>query len=96
MNPSFKKSVITNHLKFRSELFNNDICKVVALDEIKGHFPQGTTFEDYWPAKGSIEPVSSRSGVSGGNWTQKPPGQPVTKPATVGAGGRIINLATFG
>lgn len=66
----------------RSELFNNDICKVVALDEIKGHFPQGTTFEDYWPAKGSIEPVSSRSGVSGGNWTQKPPGQPVSKPLT--------------
>jgi hypothetical protein len=64
----------------RSELFNNDICKVVALDEIKGHFPQGTTFEDYWPAKGSIEPVSSRSGVTGGNWTQKPPGQPVSKP----------------
>jgi len=63
----------------RSELFNNDICKVVALDEIKGHFPQGTTFEDYWPAKGSIEPVSSRSGVSGGNWTQKPPGQPSSK-----------------
>jgi len=64
----------------RSELFNNDICKVVALDEIKGHFPQGTTFEDYWPAKGSIEPVSSRSGVTGGNWNQKPPGQPVSKP----------------
>lgn len=64
----------------RSELFNNDICKVVALDEIKGHFPQGTTFEDYWPAKGSIEPVSSRSGVTGGNWTQKPPGQPQSKP----------------
>ena len=64
----------------RSELFNNEICKVVALDEIKGHFPQGTTFEDYWPAKGSIEPVSSRSGVTGGNWTQKPPGQPSSKP----------------
>jgi len=63
----------------RSELFNNDICKVVALDEIKGHFPQGTTFEDYWPAKGSIEPVSSRSGVTGGNWTQKPPGQPLSQ-----------------
>lgn len=54
--------------------------QVVALDEIKGHFPQGTTFEDYWPAKGSIEPVSSRSGVTGGNWTQKPPGQPQSKP----------------
>ena len=61
----------------RSELFNNEICKVVALDEIKG---QGTTFEDYWPAKGSIEPVSSRSGVTGGNWTPKPPGQPSSKP----------------
>lgn len=35
----------------RSELFANDTCKVVALEEIKGHFPQGTTFEDYWPAK---------------------------------------------
>jgi len=77
----------------RSELFNNDICKVVALDEIKGHFPQGTTFEDYWPAKGSIEPVSSRSGVSGGNWTQKPPGQPNSKavaqptPGSLGSAG---------
>lgn len=60
----------------RNELFANETCKVVALDEIKGHFPAGTTFEDYWPAKGSIEPVSSRHGVSAGNWTQKPAGQP--------------------
>jgi len=60
----------------RNELFANDVCKVVALDEIKGHFPSGTTFEDYWPAKGSIEPVQSRHGVSAGNWTQKPTGQP--------------------
>jgi len=60
----------------RNELFANDVCKVVALDEIKGHFPSGTTFEDYWPAKGSIEPVQSRHGVSAGNWTQKPVGQP--------------------
>lgn len=60
----------------RNELFANDVCKVVALDEIKGHFPSGTTFEDYWPAKGSIEPVQSRHGVSAGNWTQKPAGQP--------------------
>ena len=65
----------------RNELFANDTCKVVALDEIKGHFPAGTTFEDYWPAKGSIEPVaSSRHGVSAGNWTQKPAGQPASKP----------------
>jgi hypothetical protein len=35
----------------RSTLFANDTCKVVALEEIKGHFPQGTSFEDYWPDK---------------------------------------------
>jgi hypothetical protein len=35
----------------RSTLFANDTCKVVALEEIKGHFPQGTPFEDYWPDK---------------------------------------------
>eukprot|EP00092_Neocalanus_flemingeri_P020083 GFUD01021744.1.p1 GENE.GFUD01021744.1~~GFUD01021744.1.p1 ORF type:complete len:582 (+),score=199.71 GFUD01021744.1:201-1946(+) len=66
----------------RNELCANETCKVVALDEIKGHFPAGTTFEDYWPAKGSIEPVpSSRHGVSAGNWTQKPAGQPAAKPS---------------
>ena len=61
------------------------------MDEIKGHFPQGTTFEDYWPAKGSIEPVSSRSGVSGGNWTQKPPGQPQSKPLAASAATATAN-----
>merc|ERR1719192_940784 len=66
----------------RNELFANDVCKVVALEEIKGHFPSGTTFEDYWPAKGSIEPVASRHGVSAGNWTQKPAGQPKTQTHT--------------
>jgi len=68
----------------RNELFANDVCKVVALEEIKGHFPSGTTFEDYWPAKGSIEPVASRHGVSAGNWTQKPAGQPKTQTHTQG------------
>merc|ERR1719295_2007412 len=56
----------------RDELFADEICRVVALDEIRGHFPAGTTFEDYWPAKGSIEPVNSAQRVSAGNWTQKP------------------------
>jgi len=56
----------------RNELFADEVCRVVALDEIRGHFPQGTTFEDYWPAKGSIEPVHSQQRVSAGNWTQKP------------------------
>ena len=81
----------------RSELFANDTCKVVALEEIKGHFPQGTTFEDYWPAKGSIEPVSSRSGVSGGNWTQKPPGQPaMSKPTPSAAAGGAVQMQPNG
>lgn len=64
----------------RNELFANEICAVVGLEEIKGHFPAGTTFEDYWPAKGSIEAIAnSRAGAGAGNWTQKPAGQPSTK-----------------
>lgn len=61
----------------RNELFSNEICSVVALEEIKGHFPAGTTFEDYWPAKGSIEALpNTRASAGAGNWTQKPAGQP--------------------
>ncbi len=56
----------------RNELFAADTCRVVALEEIKGHFPPGTTFEDYWPAKGSIEPINTQRNPAG-NWTQKPP-----------------------
>ena len=60
----------------RNELFSNEICSVVALEEIKGHFPAGTTFEDYWPAKGSIEALpNTRASAGAGNWTQKPAGQ---------------------
>ena len=37
----------------------------------------GTTFEDYWPAKGSIEALpNTRASAGAGNWTQKPAGQP--------------------
>ncbi|QQP40558.1 Putative LOC409606, partial [Caligus rogercresseyi] len=61
----------------RNELFASEVCRVVALDEIRGHFPSGTTFEDYWPAKGSIEPVNAQR-VPAGNWTQKPPLAPPT------------------
>merc|ERR1719319_144744 len=63
----------------RNELYNKEKCKVVALNEIKGHFPAGTTFEDYWPAKGSIEPFTPRHGVNAGNWTQKPAAQQVNQ-----------------
>jgi len=83
----------------RNELFSNDTCKVVALDEIKGHFPAGTKFEDYWPAKGSIGPVSSQPRTTAGNWTQKPAVQPSNKPIQSavqmqpnGVAGQVTNL----
>ena len=40
-----------------------DSCLVVALKDIKGLFPSGTTFEDYWPAKSSLEPIKNRPGA---------------------------------
>ena len=54
--------LVLSHDRSIPELYNSLtlIFQVVALEEIKGHFPSGTTFEDYWPAKGSIEPVASR------------------------------------
>ena len=61
-----------------------DSCQVVALKDIKGLFPSGTTFEDYWPAKCSLEPIKNRPGAqqlssssaAAGNWIQKPPHPP--------------------
>jgi len=56
----------------RNELFSGESCKVVALEEIKQHFPAGTLFEDYWPLKGSIGPAYQRT-IQSGCWVQKPP-----------------------
>ena len=78
----------------RNELFAADVCKVVALDEIRGHFPQGTTFEDYWPAKGSIEPVNHAQRVSAGNWTQKPAQAAPSQPSQSSAAARQSSTAT--
>ena len=38
----------------RNDLFAIDTCKVVPYEEIKGHFPPGTTFDEYWPVKSSL------------------------------------------
>uniref|UniRef100_A0A0K8SKJ9 Uncharacterized protein n=1 Tax=Lygus hesperus TaxID=30085 RepID=A0A0K8SKJ9_LYGHE len=35
----------------RSELFANDSCQVISLAEIRGFFPAGTVFDEYWPPK---------------------------------------------
>ena len=69
----------------RNELIAANSCRVVALDDIKEFFPSGTTFEDYWPAKSSLELLpkktrqtaqqlsSSAAAPSAGNWIQQPP-----------------------
>ncbi|TRY67524.1 hypothetical protein TCAL_04360 [Tigriopus californicus] len=78
----------------RNELFAAEVCRVVALEEIKGHFPHGTTFEDYWPAKGSIEPVNSQR-VHAGNWTQKPPSATGSsnKAASASSSAAVVNAS---
>lgn len=35
----------------RNELFASDSVAVISLSDIKGYFPTGTEFEDYWPSK---------------------------------------------
>ncbi|CAG9133225.1 unnamed protein product [Plutella xylostella] len=66
----------------RNELFASETCSVISLADIKGYFPPGTEFEEYWPnkvvdaqlliaAKGTM---SSSGG--GGQWTRAPPAPP--------------------
>lgn len=58
-------------------LFPNEICSVVALEEIMNHFPVGTTFKQYWPTKGNIKALPDiRASTGVGNWVQRPAGQP--------------------
>ncbi|XP_014249279.1 uncharacterized protein LOC106666525 isoform X2 [Cimex lectularius] len=35
----------------RNELFSNDSCHVISLQDIKSYFPPGTVFDEYWPPK---------------------------------------------
>ena len=39
----------------RNKLVPDKICPVVALEDIKNHFPAKTFFEDFWPDKGALE-----------------------------------------
>ena len=38
-----------------TKLVPDKICPVVALEDIKNHFPAETFFEDFWPDKGALE-----------------------------------------
>jgi len=62
--------------KIRNELFDKETCKIVNLEEIKSHFSEETTYEDYWPAKGGIEPLPVKNARSktfqSQTWTHKP------------------------
>ncbi|XP_070503246.1 myb-like protein P isoform X2 [Chironomus tepperi] len=61
----------------RNELFASDTVPVISLDDIKGYFPQGTVFEDYWPNKvvdtQLLMPQKSHNSTV--NWTHPPPKQ---------------------
>ena len=76
----------------RNELFAANTCKVVALDEIKLHYPQGTTFEDYWPPQGSIEPVHIQRAPAR-SWNQNPASSTITAPTSVSAAPPSANPA---
>lgn len=58
----------------RNELFASDSVAVISLTDIKGYFPPGTTFEDYWPSKMVdsgllLGPKASTNNV---HWTRQP------------------------
>jgi hypothetical protein len=61
----------------RNELFASDTVPVISLDDIKGYFPQGTVFEDYWPNKvvDTQLLMPQKSSNSTVNWTHPPPKQ---------------------
>lgn len=58
----------------RNELFASDSVAVISLTDIKGYFPPGTEFEDYWPTKvvDSQLLVGPKAPTNGIHWTRQP------------------------
>lgn len=56
----------------RNELFSNDKCEMISLDDIKSYFPEGTIFEDYWPAQAlnNARAMNNPNGMY--SWVQSP------------------------
>ncbi|XP_050091233.1 protein lingerer [Anopheles aquasalis] len=73
----------------RNELFASDSVAVISLTDIKGYFPPGTEFEDYWPSK--VVDSQLLSGSKSNNtvhWTRQPAHAPQkTSGAMHGGGG---------
>ncbi|XP_055592174.1 uncharacterized protein LOC129743949 [Uranotaenia lowii] len=65
----------------RNELFASDSVAVISLTDIKGYFPPGTEFEDYWPSK--VVDSQLLSGPKSNNtvhWTRQPTQPPPKQP----------------
>ncbi|ETN64587.1 hypothetical protein AND_003667 [Anopheles darlingi] len=57
----------------RNELFASDSVAVISLTDIKGYFPPGTEFEDYWPSKVvDSQLLSGSKSNTTVHWTRQP------------------------
>lgn len=58
----------------RNELFASDSVAVISLTDIRGYFPPGTTFEDYWPSKmvDSGLLLGPKAAANSVHWTRQP------------------------
>ncbi|XP_041781750.1 uncharacterized protein LOC121598659 isoform X4 [Anopheles merus] len=66
----------------RNELFASDSVAVISLTDIKGYFPPGTEFEDYWPSKVVDSQLLSGPKTNTIHWTRQP-AQPPPKAPTI-------------
>ncbi|XP_035792431.1 uncharacterized transmembrane protein DDB_G0289901-like [Anopheles albimanus] len=73
----------------RNELFASDSVAVISLTDIKGYFPPGTEFEDYWPSKVvDSQLLSGSKSNTTVHWTRQPAHAPQkTSGAMHGGGG---------
>uniref|UniRef100_A0A336LJP4 CSON007367 protein n=1 Tax=Culicoides sonorensis TaxID=179676 RepID=A0A336LJP4_CULSO len=70
----------------RNELFASDSVAVISLTDIKGYFPPGTEFEDYWPSKVVDTQLllgSKTQQSSSVHWTRQPAQPPPKIHSTV-------------
>lgn len=64
----------------RNELFASDSVAVISLSDIKGYFPNGTEFEDYWPSKVVDSQLligqTAQKSTNAVHWTKQPAAPP--------------------
>lgn len=77
----------------RNELFASDSVAVISLTDIKGYFPPGTEFEDYWPSKVVDSQLLSGPKTNTIHWTRQP-AQPPPKAPTIMANATARKAAT--